>query len=78
MIVVYPVQDENKYTDQKGNVLPDGILIPKGSNPHELAYLVHTDIGDNFMFAVDARKKIRIASDAELSDGDIISITTKN
>lgn len=78
MIVVYPVQDENKYTDQKGNVLPDGILIPKGSNPHELAYIVHTDIGDNFMFAVDARKKIRIASDAELSDGDIISITTKN
>ncbi len=78
MIVVYPVQDENKYTDQKGNVLPDGILIPKGSNPQQLAYLVHTDIGDNFMFAVDARKKLRIASDAELSDGDIISITTKN
>lgn len=78
MIVVYPVQDENKYTDQKGNVLPDGILIPKGSNPQELAYIVHTDIGDNFMFAVDAKKKIRIASDAELSDGDVISITTKN
>ena len=38
-IVVYPVQDEHKYTDQKGNILPDGILVPKGANPRDLAYL---------------------------------------
>ena len=76
-IVVYPVQDENKYTDQKGNVLPDGILVPKGSNPRELAYLVHSDIGDNFMHAVDARSHMRVASDYELKDGDIISIITR-
>ena len=76
-IVVYPVQDEHKYTDQKGNVLPDGILVPKGSNPRELAYLVHSDIGDNFMHAVDARSHMRVASDYELKDGDIISIVTK-
>ena len=76
-IVVYPVQDENKYTDQKGNVLPDGFLVPKGSTPKELAYIVHTDIGDKFMHAVDARKKMRVASDYELQDGDIISIITR-
>ena len=76
-IVVYPVQDENKLTDQKGNVLPDGILVPKGANPKELAYLVHTDIGDNFMHAVDARSHMRVASDYELKDGDIISIVTR-
>ena len=29
------------------------------------------------MFAVDARKNMRIASDYELVDGDIISITTR-
>ncbi|MBR3139605.1 MAG: redox-regulated ATPase YchF [Methanobrevibacter sp.] len=76
-VVVYPVQDEHKYTDQKGNVLPDGILVPKGANPRELAYLVHSDIGDNFMHAVDARSHMRVASDYELKDGDIISIVTK-
>ena len=76
-IVVYPVQDENKYTDQKGNVLPDGILVKKGSNPKQLAYLVHSDIGDNFMHAVDARSKMRVASDYELKDRDIISIITR-
>lgn len=77
MIVVYPVEDEHKYTDQKGNVLPDAILIPKGSVPRELAYVVHSDIGDNFMHAVDARKNMRVASDYELSNNDIISIITR-
>ena len=78
MIAVYPVEDEHKYTDQKGNVLPDAILVPKGSNPKQLAYIIHTDIGDKFMHAVDARKNMRIASDYELCDGDIISIVTHN
>ena len=77
-IVVYPVQDEHKYTDQKGNVLPDGFLVKKGSTPRELAYIVHTDIGDKFMHAVDARSNMRVASDYELKDGDIISIVTRN
>lgn len=78
MIAVYPVEDEHKYTDQKGNVLPDAILVPKGSNPKQLAYIIHTDIGDKFMHAVDAKKNMRIASDYELCDGDIISIVTHN
>ncbi|SEK23648.1 GTP-binding conserved hypothetical protein TIGR00650 [Methanobrevibacter gottschalkii] len=76
-IVVYPVQDEHKYTDQKGNVLPDGFLVPNGATPRELAYIVHTDIGDKFMHAVDARRNMRVASDYELKDGDIISIVTR-
>ena len=76
-IVVYLVQDEHKYTDQKGNVLPDGFLVPNGATPRELAYIVHTDIGDKFMHAVDARRNMRVASDYELKDGDIISIITK-
>ncbi|MGL6298989.1 MAG: TGS domain-containing protein, partial [Methanobacteriaceae archaeon] len=44
----------------------------------ELAYVVHTDIGDKFMHAVDAKKKLRVASDYELCDGDIISIITSS
>lgn len=75
-IVVYPVQDEHKYTDQKGNVLPDAILVPKGSNPKQLAYIIHTDIGDKFLYAVDAKRNMRVASDYELVNGDIISIVT--
>ncbi|MDR3063099.1 MAG: YchF-related putative GTPase, partial [Methanobrevibacter sp.] len=76
MIVVYPVEDEHKLTDNKGNVLPDGILITNGSNPRQLAYIVHTDIGDKFMHAINAKTNMRVSSDYELLNGDIISIIT--
>jgi (p)ppGpp synthase/HD superfamily hydrolase len=56
--------------------LPDAFLVPKGSTPREFAYIIHTDIGDKFMHAVDARKNMRISSDYELCDGDIIRIVT--
>ena len=36
-IVAYPVEDENKYTDHYGNVLPDAILLKKGSKAVDLA-----------------------------------------
>lgn len=74
MIVVYPVEDEHKLSDQKGNVLPDALLIPNGSKPRDLAYLVHTDIGDKFMHALDARSCRRVSSDYELENCDVISI----
>ena len=41
------------------------------------ALLFHSDIGDKFMHAVDARSNMRVASDYELKDGDIISIITR-
>lgn len=74
MIVVYPVDDENKFTDKKGNVLPDAFLVPKGTTAREFAYLIHTDLGETFIHAIDARTKRRIGEDHELKDRDIIRI----
>jgi ribosome-binding ATPase YchF (GTP1/OBG family) len=74
MIVVYPVEDEHKLCDQKGNVLPDAILIPHGSKPRDLAYNIHTDIGEKYMHALDARSCRRVSSDYELKNCDVISI----
>jgi len=77
MIVVYPVEDEHKMCDGKGNVLPDAILIKSGSKPRDLAFVIHTDIGESFMHAMDARSCRRVSSDYELKSGDIISIITR-
>ncbi len=73
-IVVYPVEDEHKFSDQKSNILPDALLIPHGSNPRDLAYCIHTDIGDGFTHAIDARKNMKISSEQVLEQSDIISI----
>lgn len=74
MIVVFPVEDEHKLSDQKGNILPDALLVKKGSKPRDMAYVIHTDIGEGFMHAIDARSCRRISSEYELENGDIISI----
>jgi ribosome-binding ATPase YchF (GTP1/OBG family) len=74
LIVVYPVEDDNHLTDKEGRVLPDAYLIPRGSTAKDLAYKVHTDLGDHFIRAIDARTHRVIGSDHVLNDGDVISI----
>jgi len=74
LIVVYPVEDDTHLTDKEGRVLPDAYLIPNGSTAKDLAYKVHTDLGDHFIRAIDARTHRVIGSDHKLKDGDVISI----
>ena len=76
MIVVYPVEDETHFCNKQGDVLPDAFLMKKGSTPHDLAFQVHTDIGKGFLYAVDARSKMRIKENHVLKNGDIIKIVS--
>jgi ribosome-binding ATPase YchF (GTP1/OBG family) len=75
-IVLYPVEDENKYTDRKGVVLPDAFLMKRGSTARDLAFRVHSDIGESFLFAIDAKSKMRLGEKYELKDGDVIKIVS--
>lgn len=76
MIVVFPVEDENKFCDGNDRILPDAFLMKRGSTPHDLAYQVHSDIGDAFLYAVDAKTKMRIKESHELKSGDVIKIVS--
>ena len=76
-IVAYPVQDEGHWTDGEGRVLPDALIVPGDCTAKELAYSVHSDLGDGFIKAVDARSKRVIGADHQLSDGDVIKIHSK-
>ena len=74
LVAVYPVEDEHKWSDRKGNVLPNVFLLPKGSTALQVAERVHTDLAKNFIAAVDARRKLRIGKDYIINDGDIVRI----
>ena len=76
MIVVYPVEDENKYTDHYGNVLPDAFLVKEGTTAIELAERIHTSLAKNMLYAVDAKKKIRVPKDYKLKDNDVIKFVS--
>ena len=75
-VTVYPVQSEGRWTDGQGNVLPDAHLLPRGSTPRDLAFAVHSDIGEGYLHAVDARRGRRIGDDHELSEGDVIRVVS--
>jgi hypothetical protein len=76
LIVVYPVEDETHLTDKEGRVLPDAHFMKRGSTAKDLAYKVHTDLGDHFIRAIDARTHRVIGADHELKDGDVIRIVS--
>ncbi|RLG91171.1 MAG: redox-regulated ATPase YchF [Candidatus Hecatellales archaeon] len=76
MVAVYPVEDENKLTDHKGRVLPDCYLVPKDTTVREFAYMIHTELGENFIYAVEAKEKKRVGEDYVVRDGDIIKIVS--
>ncbi len=73
-IAVYPVENENKLTDSKGNVLPDVYLLSKGSTTLDLGFKIHTDIGERFICAIDARTKKKLGKDYEIKNKDVIKI----
>jgi len=76
-LVAFPVEDESKWSDAKGNVLPNAFLLPQGSTPLDLAEKVHTDLAKNFISALDARKRVRLGREYQLKDCDIIKIFSK-
>ncbi len=75
-IIVYPVEDEFKFTDKKGNVLPDARIVSKNITAKELAHLIHNDLGKGFLYAIDVRTKQRIGAEHVLKNNDIVKIVS--
>ena len=77
-IVVYPVLDETGWEDKNGNILPDAYLMKEGDTALDLAYKIHTDIGKNFIRAVNGRTKRIIGKDYKLLNNDVIKIISNS
>jgi len=76
MITVYPVEDLEHLTNHMGKVLPDAYLVPYGTTARQLAYIIHTELGEGFIYAVEAREKKRVGEDYVLKDRDVVSIVS--
>ncbi|MEM3768879.1 MAG: TGS domain-containing protein, partial [Nitrososphaerales archaeon] len=75
-IVVYPVEDEKKFSDKSGRVLPDAYVMREGSTARDLAYKIHTELGEGFLYAIDAKRGNRLSADYILKDKDVIKIVS--
>ncbi len=75
-IAIFPA-GAHKLADSKGNILPDCFLLPQGTTALDFAYYLHTDFGNNFIKAIDAKTKKPVGKDHSLSHRDGIEIITK-
>jgi ribosome-binding ATPase YchF (GTP1/OBG family) len=73
-IVVFPVEDETHWTDSRGRLLPDALLVPAESPVRDVAYRVHSELGEKFVRAVDGRTHRSLASDHPLTPGSVVRI----
>jgi len=71
---IYPVEDIDKLSDKKGNVLPDVFLVPYDASVSDLASEIHSELAKTMIYAIDARTKIRLPADYRLKDRDVIRI----
>jgi ribosome-binding ATPase len=75
-IAIFPA-GVNKLADSKGNILPDCFLVPEGTTALDFAFKLHTDIGKNFVKAIDARTKQPVGKEHKLKHRDGIEIITR-
>jgi len=76
LIAVYPVADESRLSDHSGNVLPDAYLVERGTTIRELAYSIHTALGEGFLYAIDAKRRRRVGESYVLADDDVVKIVS--
>ncbi|MBI2564527.1 redox-regulated ATPase YchF [Candidatus Woesearchaeota archaeon] len=67
----------NKLADKDGNVLPDCFLLPKNSTAIDFAYHLHTDLGKNFIRAINVKTKMSVGKDHMLKHRDVVEIITR-
>ena len=75
-IAVFP-GGVNKLEDSQGRILPDCFLMPQNSTALDFAYKLHTDLGKNFIRAIDVKNKKTIGKDYILKHLDVIEIIAK-
>lgn len=76
LIAVFPVEDAERLTDHEGRVLPDCYLVPKGTTAREFAALIHSELAEGFIYAVEVRSKRKVGEDYMLKHRDIIKIVS--
>jgi ribosome-binding ATPase len=75
-IAVFPA-GATKLGDSKGNILPDCFLVPDGSTALEFAYIIHSDLGDKFIKAINAKTKQAVGKEYKIKNRDGLEIITR-
>jgi len=73
---IYPVTIPEKLSDKNGRVLPDLILLKDGSTIVDLAKEIHSDLTKGLLYGKDLRYNLRVPTNYQLRDRDVISLVS--
>jgi ribosome-binding ATPase YchF (GTP1/OBG family) len=73
-IVVFPVENEKKLSDSKGNVLPDAIVLDHGATLRDLAAKIHSDFAKRLLYGLDVRTGRKLSKDDHLEHLSIVKL----
>jgi len=76
-MVIFPVEDEHGWTDSRGRMLPDALIVPLHTQARAVAFKVHSDLGENFIRAIDGRSHRAMAADHPLDPGSVVRIVAR-
>ena len=71
---VYPVASPEKLSDKKGRILPDLVLLKDGATVTDLAKEIHSDLTKGLLYAKDLRYNLRVPTNYQLRDRDVICL----
>ncbi len=71
---VYPAEDQAKFSDKKGDILPDVMLVPHSATPSDIAGHVHSELAQTMIYDVGARTGVRLPVDYIVRDRDVMKI----
>jgi ribosome-binding ATPase YchF (GTP1/OBG family) len=74
MNAVYPVADAGRLSDKYGNILPDVYLMKSRSTVEDLARDIHSELAKGLLYALDIRDGLRLPTNYQLKDRDVVSI----
>ena len=75
-LAVYP-GGVNKLSDSEGRVLPACFLLPPQTTALDFAFRLHTDLGKNFVKAIDVKTKRVVGKEHILKHRDVVEIVVK-
>jgi len=71
---IYPVASPEKLSDKKGRILPDLVLLKDGATITDLAKEIHSDLTKGLLYAKDLRYNLRVPTNYQLRDRDVICL----
>lgn len=71
---VFPVEDQAKFSDKRGDILPDVMLVPYNATLSDVAGHVHSELAQTMIYGIDARTGVRLPADYIVRDRDVIKI----